>query len=526
MRNQIALMRAMFTGAAALGLLSVPAHAAPCGIQGILVPGPGVATSGRIELCSEITRQVPELQAAVDKMSKMLAASEDRANERARELQRLLVNMSAASAKVDAKRSTLLAQSLAAELSKTSAKQGPAAMREVRNLSDKVEEIVERIDAASKDARKTEAVRSGLSGPIGDAVAKLDFDQANKLMDGISALQKQLGTVEKKVDVLTSSVQEGNHVTVLAEASRSKPAGDMGQVAALGALAGQKKTFDGYDFSGMGLMDLQAPSLVAAGADFSLARMTNARLAGANLEGARLLAARLDASDLGNANLKSARAALVIAQRTVFRGADLSLSSWAGADLRGADLQSVNLRGASLEHADLRGADLRGADLSGAFLGNADLREAKWDGAKFGNTDVSHALLARSDLSAAQRAGLCATAPDRTQIWSVVEQIPSSKFSGGYEYAKIFDGRLNLGEGGGRSEPRCAQRAGNALTEWNRPVYGNDPERWSDDFGFRVVHALVNASGRRGDLLRRVKSALDAAQGRSEVLRSMAQPRR
>jgi uncharacterized protein YjbI with pentapeptide repeats len=493
---------------------AAPAQAAPC-LQGSILASSG--GTGRIEICTEIAQQVPQLQAAVDKLLKAHAASDDRL----REIERLLQTVNAAASRVDNKQA-VLARSLAHRLAEAGEKPDSGAMRDIRRLSDAVEEVLERLAAAQKDEKNAEAA-AALKGPIGEAVAVLDLDKANRLLGGIEALQKQLTGVESKIDGLSTKVGEGNDVAVLAEATRSKARGDIGQVRALATLAGQGRTFDGHDFSGMGLAGARVPGLKAPGADFSLSLLAQGDLAGATLEKARLLAASMSNVNLAGAVLRKVRAALADARQSNLQGADLSLGNWLAADLRGANLRSANLRGTSLEHADLRGADLSGADLSGAFLGNADLRDARLDGARFANTDVSSALLATPKLTAQQQAGLCATVAERSQAWTVVEKIPTARFSGGYEYDRIFDNRLWVGAGGHRPYPQCAPRGKEDITDWNPPVYGGGPGRWSDAFGFTVDHALLERPGMRRELLERVRAAHDLAQGRKQLVHEMPQ---
>ena len=63
-------------------------------------------------------------------------------------------------------------------------------------------------------------------------------------------------------------------------------------------------------------------------------------------------------------------------ERAVFNSANLSNTSFRGANLRLANLSGANLIGADISRTDLQGANLQGADLIDVHLQNTDLRIA------------------------------------------------------------------------------------------------------------------------------------------------------
>jgi uncharacterized protein YjbI with pentapeptide repeats len=76
---------------------------------------------------------------------------------------------------------------------------------------------------------------------------------------------------------------------------------------------------------------------------------------------------------------------------TSFRGANLRLANLSGANLIGADLSYTDLRRANLRGADLQGANLYDTNLIGANLSGADLRRAGLDGADFDGANLRDA---------------------------------------------------------------------------------------------------------------------------------------
>lgn len=507
-----------WSGATATAIAQTAATT-PC-TQGLVIPTAGTTASARIVVCSEVERQVPQLRQMIEKLLQGQAAAE----ERTREVERLLRNVNGAAARVEGKQ-IALAKALAEKLSEANAQGDAGALRSVRRLSDDIEEANEKIARAAAAKQNAEAT-AALKAAIDDALAALDLAKVSRLVESIEALQRQLSGVERKIDVVAENTDESRNTTIFAEALRSKSRGDLGQVRVLAAFVKQGKTFDGQNWSGVGFPAVQAAGLRAPGADLSQAWFTGADLARADLTNVRAVATVLERARLPQARLHKLRGTLVDAQGADLQGADLSLASLTASDLRGADLRGANLKGASLQHTDLRNADLRGANLAGAVLRNADLRGAKLGDAQFANTEAAGAVIERAQLSAAQWAGLCATpdATERGQRWDVVERVPSSRFDGGYQYVKIYDERWFGGHGTHRPYPRCKVRAKEDLSPWDQPIVSHgDQEYWNESFGFQVDHAQLEGGGRRAELLSRMRAAHAVAKDRPSLLPSLSQ---
>lgn len=485
-----------------------------------IVELPGDGRMGKITVCSEVEQLVPQLKVQLEQFTTGKAASDARLQD----LERLLRSVNTMASRMD-KRQTELAQSLNRLLSQVAQQSDAVAARQIRRFGDDAEELNEKA-ARTAATRGNEDAAAALKPAIEDAMASLDLVKAGKLLDAVAAVQEKLGDVDRKVDVVVGNTDESRNIAVFAEALRGRARGDLGQVRVLGVFVNQGRTFDGQDFSGVGFPKAQVPGMVAPGADLSLTNLPNADLSEADFSGARMIATVLEGANLQKAKLPRARAALVQAQGADLQGADLSRSNWIGANLRGANLRQVNLKGANLAHADLRGADLSGADLTNTFLRNADLRDAKFDGTRFANTDVASALLQGDRLSASQFAALCATAEreNSNEYWRIIERIPSSRFGGGYENQPIFDRSLYTGKGGHRPYPKCQLRPKEFMTDWNEPTYEvRGVESLTSSFDFGVDHPLMQAVGRRAELVDRMRSAFDAAFARRELLPTMQQ---
>lgn len=482
-------------------------YGAPCAQGLITMPG----AVARLELCDTVQQQVPQLLVLVEQLLKAAARSE----ERSRDVERLLRNVNAAAMRIEA-RQNVLARSFADKLAEVNNQPEAAAARQIRRLSDDLEQANERLASTAADPRHAEAT-AAVKAAIVDALAALDLDKVGRLLDS-------LGSIEKKVDVITQTTDESRNVAIFSEATRTRARGDQGQVKVLAAFVQQGKNFDGQDFAGVGFPAVTAPGLRAGAAVFSFSQLRGADLSQADLRDAQLVGVDLEGSSLAGAKLAKARGFLAAAKKVNLQQADLSLSSWVAADLRGADLRNAKLNGASFANADLSDADLSGADLSGAFFGNASLRGAKFDEAIFKNTDVAGAYLSLIGLTAGQISGLCATSPMAVHSWRVVERIPSTRFGSGFEFLDIFLATSRTAQTGHRPYPRCQIRGKGDLTEWNRPIRAEGKlEAWSSDLSFRVEHAVMESSGRRRELLERLELAVAAADSRPSTLIELPQ---
>jgi uncharacterized protein YjbI with pentapeptide repeats len=127
----------------------------------------------------------------------------------------------------------------------------------------------------------------------------------------------------------------------------------------------------GVDLSGARLNDAdlegaQLAQAVAGGASFAAARLDGADISGASLLGANFLLASLLGADLGGAKLQWADFTSAAMQ-----GANLSLAGLQGGRLREAQLEGASLQLTKLHGADLAGAKLQGSDLTGALVWRA-----------------------------------------------------------------------------------------------------------------------------------------------------------
>lgn len=148
------------------------------------------------------------------------------------------------------------------------------------------------------------------------------------------------------------------------------------------ALLHEGASFDGEDFAGADLRDLDfsGRSFVEAvlkdanlrGASFASATLTGAQLGGAVVAEADFTKANLTEADLTEVDMSKARF-----DRAVLSLADFSGARGAGASFAGATGEKTIFTEADLTGAIFEGLAIAGADFSGATLGGASFRDAE-----------------------------------------------------------------------------------------------------------------------------------------------------
>ncbi len=181
----------------------------------------------------------------------------------------------------------------------------------------------------------------------------------------------------------------------------------------------------------------------ARGANFTRAKMKDARLAGIDARGARFEEAVMEAADLTYALLSGANFSSARLERSDFsggtqlQGANFLIAALQGADLSGAllllaDFSSAQMQGAVLSHSEMQGALLRDTDLEGADLGRAKLQGADLTRAKLRGADLRGAAIWKTLLPAADTLQLAdlseidirpLDAPEAARLTALIDKI-------------------------------------------------------------------------------------------------------
>ncbi len=255
-----------------------------------------------------------------------------------------------------------------------------------------------------------------------------------------------------------------------------RAAGDMGQVAAIGSLVRDKRSFAGLEFRGLFLA-----GAMLDGADFEGSDLTAANLEGARLSGARLASADLRFTTLGKMRSEGAgdatraRFHFALADGAQFAGWTAPRSTWAGASLRAADFHGARLAGANFSLSDLRDADFRGADLQGAFFEGALVSGARFDGANLADADFTGVVGDARQFTPQQQSGLCGRIVGRGTRLLVREVSHNAQSSTGLRFDTVVDEWIGVVDG---------LKLLDACDERELELYG---PRSVDDYGYQYV---------------------------------------
>lgn len=283
----------------------------------------------------------------------------------------------------------------------------------------------------------------GMSGSIAlidDVPVGMLMGEAAVSADGLFRVLRQ----ERIVDLTRSFFKDSafqemsttSALDFLRRAREERSIGDIGQGNALANLVSSRYDLSGLSFRGLSLS--RSPIKTFDGLKYQSGQGEGFHCDACSLDGAEMQKTRLSygslaASHLNRAHLEGAvldfidahdlKAVGLVAPASRWMFANLESAHLAGATLTESLLAFANLRTASLANVDLRrsslaGADLRGADLRGAKLEDADFTDAVLDGAKVDPKELVKACFYADGIGGEVR---------------FINEIPSSRFSGGIE---------------------------------------------------------------------------------------------
>lgn len=138
--------------------------------------------NGRLQVCSAALREVPALRAQVDRLNAAAARSDDAQ----RDLARFNAALNELTRQMKAQDVNRLAASLAQRIEQNARDTDTRLMREIERLRFGMQDINEKLKIAGGDAASAAQAKSMLTGEAGQAIARLDLDTANKLLEGLA----------------------------------------------------------------------------------------------------------------------------------------------------------------------------------------------------------------------------------------------------------------------------------------------------------------------------------------------------
>lgn len=315
-------------------------------------------------------------------------------------------------------------------------------------------------------------------------------------------------TAAAKQPTLAPSGMDVETATALLDrAVEAKDLSNQGQIEALEVLLGVGFDFDGADLSGIRLAGVNI-----AGASFAGAMLTGSDLSGSSAGGvdfteAELRFANLDGADLTGASLVNARLTFADAESANFTRVNARHASFYGGNLQGANFRDADLSGAIFMMADLRGAQLDGANLEDTLFFATLLDGATFDGATFNNTEITGSSVSDGALTADQANGTCTSLEDMATPGPIMdgvllEEIPSSRFTGGIEYVDLmaYADYFYLEPISTRGLDSCRARSEDVPGIW----YASGAEQLDTDYGMSYDTSLISKAGRRTNWVTRI----------------------
>lgn len=157
--------------------------------------------NGTIEICSAMAAQVPKLSKQLSDAMKTLGDQKKQISE----LTRLVKNLNSVGRDIDAGQQERLLNSLTQELEKSMRAGDERTRRTMQDLSDKLDDIQQQLSTARASASGATEISKAMKGEVGDAIARLEFASAGRMMD---SLLLKLSQIESKVDAVRGDTTE------------------------------------------------------------------------------------------------------------------------------------------------------------------------------------------------------------------------------------------------------------------------------------------------------------------------------
>jgi hypothetical protein len=165
-----------------------------------------------IKLCPLPGSKVPELQKQLDEIQKSLSGNEALL----REIAHTARGVNALGRDVDANRQVELLRSFSRQLTGLMAGGQEKSMQQIAQLADRLDALQDSITQSKEDRKTAQQTTAALNGQLGDAVAALDFTNA----------QQQLDSIQAKLDKIGDDTREIRR-TIEEQAAREKEAAEL-----------------------------------------------------------------------------------------------------------------------------------------------------------------------------------------------------------------------------------------------------------------------------------------------------------
>ena len=153
--------------------------------------------NGTVTICPADSTDLAIIRGQLARLNALAANSA----EQQQEIAKFIKEIHAADSLLDSKRrDQTLAQSVAELLKKESGRSDTQVIRDIGMLSRQLEDLRERIDEQKQKPDGAAPTQQAIAGPLGDGIAHLDMDRANKAFEAITRIENKMDDLAARVD--------------------------------------------------------------------------------------------------------------------------------------------------------------------------------------------------------------------------------------------------------------------------------------------------------------------------------------
>jgi hypothetical protein len=189
--------------------------------------------NGRLTICSALAAQVPALVRQLESINTAFEGQQRQLTE----LSRLIRGVNSVGQNIGAERQSELLRNVFAQL-QVSQRAGTAQVdRQIAALAGEFEQLRDQMLAGLTNRTSSDRVRAAFEGPLGDAIAQLDFSDAERQLAAIQSQLQTIGTQVAEVNQRAASIQAAldQQRMELPRVSGALAAADIGTLQALTA---------------------------------------------------------------------------------------------------------------------------------------------------------------------------------------------------------------------------------------------------------------------------------------------------
>lgn len=172
--------------------------------QGV-IKNPGQA-NGVIEICPPLAAQAPALAGQLNEITKSLGAQKEELNE----IRRLIKSLNSVSQNIGSQRQAELLRNLSSQLAVSQQGGKAKTSQQISTLADGFDGVEDKLVGMLTDKTTAAKTSAAVDGPVGDAIAKLDFSSAQGQLDDIRV---QLKAIHAEVGQVNQTTKETNERT-------------------------------------------------------------------------------------------------------------------------------------------------------------------------------------------------------------------------------------------------------------------------------------------------------------------------